>query len=106
MGVLSVWHPDIEDFIVAKQTEGRLSKFNISVGITEGFMEALEADGMWELRFPDTSHPKYKELWNGDIYDWENKGLPIIVYKKVKAKDLWEKIMTSTYNRMILEYYF
>jgi len=44
MGVLNIWHPDIIDFIKAKQTPGRLTKFNLSVGITPGFMEAVEAN--------------------------------------------------------------
>jgi ribonucleoside-diphosphate reductase alpha chain len=40
MLIVEVWHPDVKDFIVAKQTPGRLTKFNVSVGITPGFMEA------------------------------------------------------------------
>jgi ribonucleotide reductase alpha subunit len=99
MGILACWHPEIEDFIVAKQTEGRLTKFNISVGIGPGFMEAVENNLDWDLIFPDTSVPEYKELWFGDIEDWKSKGLPIKIYKTVKARDLWDSIMKSTYNR-------
>jgi ribonucleotide reductase alpha subunit len=40
------WHPDIEEFIVAKQTQGRLTKFNLSIGITSGFMEAVQNNKM------------------------------------------------------------
>lgn len=99
MACLSCHHPEIEDFIVAKQTPGRLTKFNMSVGITPGFMEAVEADGDWDLIFPDTTHPQYKTIWGGDIEDWKARGLPIIVHKTIKARDLWDKIMKSTYNR-------
>jgi ribonucleoside-diphosphate reductase alpha chain len=99
MGVLSCWHPEIEDFINAKQVEGRLSKFNISVGIAKGFMEAVQNDLLWNLKFPDTEHPEYKAKWNGVIEEWEDAQLPVIVYKTVKARELWEKIMQSTYAR-------
>lgn len=99
MGILCCTHPEIEDFIIAKQTEGRFSKFNISVGITQGFMEAVEQDLDWDLIFPDTSIPEYKQVWGGDIENWKSRGLPIIVHKTIKAKDLWDKIMKSTYNR-------
>ena len=99
MACLSCHHPEIEDFIVAKQTPGRLTKFNMSVGITPGFMEAVEADGDWDLIFPDTTHPQYKTIWGGDIEDWKARGLPIVVHKTIKARDLWDKIMKSTYNR-------
>lgn len=99
MLVLNVWHPEIEDFITAKLTPERLTKFNLSAGITNGFMEALLNDEDWDLKFPDTEFEKYDEEWFGDIEDWEEKGYPVIVYKTVKAKDLWELIMQSTYNR-------
>jgi len=99
MAVLSVWHPEIEDFIVAKQTPGRLTKFNMSVGITDGFMDAVEKDKTWELVFPDTEHPKYEKEWNGDIDEWKSKDYPIIVHKTIKAKELWETISYATYTR-------
>lgn len=99
MLVLNVWHPDIEEFIVAKQTSGRLSKFNMSVGITPGFMDAVKTNSSWELVYPDTTVDEYKTVWTGDLESWKASNLPVIVYKTVKAKELWEQIMTSTYNR-------
>jgi ribonucleotide reductase alpha subunit len=99
MLILEIWHPDIKDFIVAKQTPGRLTKFNVSVGVTDAFMEALYADSTWDLKYPDTSIPQYKEEWFGDISDWEAKGYPVFVYETVKASELWELITKSTYNR-------
>lgn len=99
MGVLSVWHPEIEDFITAKQTPGKLTKFNISVGITEGFMEAVKNDDYWELIFPDTESPHYNKEWNGDIEEWINKGYMYTVYDKIKARKLWDKILYATYTR-------
>jgi len=99
MLVLDIWHPDIEDFITCKQTKGRLTKFNMSVGITEGFMTTLLEDGMWDLKFPNTEHEKYKTEWFGDIKEWEDKGYPVVVHKQIKAQEIWNLIMESTYNR-------
>lgn len=99
MLVLDVWHPDIEDFITAKQTSGRLTKFNMSVGITSGFMEALQNNKDWNLEFPDTTTSEYKSAWLGDMDEWKAAGYKTIVYKTVKAKTLWDLIMKSTYNR-------
>jgi ribonucleotide reductase alpha subunit len=69
------------------------------VGITEGFMEALVNDKDWELVFPDTEHPKYKTEWQGNIEEWKQKDLPVVVHEKCKAKEIWDLIMQSTYNR-------
>lgn len=99
MGILEIWHPEIEEFIDAKLVEGRLDKFNISIGITEGFMEAVTKNKKWILKFPDTEAPEYKTEWGGSISDWEAKGLPVIVVRKVNARDLWDKIMKATYTR-------
>lgn len=99
MLVLNVWHPDIKEFITAKQTPGVLTKFNMSVGITEGFMDAVLNDSMWDLKYPDTKHSKYKEEWFGFIEEWEEKGYPVIVHETIKARDVWNLIMESTYNR-------
>jgi ribonucleoside-diphosphate reductase alpha chain len=75
MGVLPIWHPDIEEFVRAKQESGMLTKFNISVCVDDKFMEAVR---------------------NNEFYDLHFEGK---VYKKVKAKKLYDLIMESTYNR-------
>ena len=115
MGELNIWHPDIEEFIFAKLTPGRLTKFNISVNCTNKFMdlilkiESLKESGAsqeeidevdkWDLIFPDTTHKEFKSKWYGSIENWQKKGYPVIVYKTVKATELFEKIVTSTYTR-------
>jgi ribonucleoside-diphosphate reductase alpha chain len=99
MGILSVWHPDIEEFIDAKLQPNRLTKFNVSVGITQGFMEAVRNNEKWDLKFPDTYHKNYDKEWMGDIEAWEAKDLPVVIYKTVKARDLWDRLTYATYTR-------
>jgi len=74
MGVLRVDHPDIEEFIHVKQREGKLAGFNISIGITNEFMRAVE-----------TGMP-FRLVWGGDVFS------------EIDASALWEKIMRSTWE--------
>ncbi|MEL6883643.1 MAG: adenosylcobalamin-dependent ribonucleoside-diphosphate reductase [Pseudomonadota bacterium] len=74
MATMRCDHPDIEDFITAKSDAARLRMFNVSVLVTDAFMEAVKADGPWELKFDGK------------------------VYHTVEARDLWNKIMQSTYD--------
>jgi ribonucleoside-diphosphate reductase alpha chain len=91
MGVLRCDHPDIEDFIHAKDA-GDLTNFNISVGVTDPFMQAVEADGDIELTHRATPSADIKA---GGAYQ---RGDGQWVYRKVRARDLWEQIMRSTYD--------
>jgi len=75
LSALSISHPDIEEYIRAKQSSGKLTKFNMSVLVDDEFMEAIEYDKFYNLRF------------NGKIY------------KVVKARELYDLIMESTYNK-------
>jgi len=74
MGVLHVWHPDIEEFIAAKTKPGNLENFNVSIAVTDEFMECVKNDTSFDLRFGG------------------------IVYKTVQARALWEKIMRATWD--------
>ncbi|MDV4168378.1 adenosylcobalamin-dependent ribonucleoside-diphosphate reductase [Rhodovulum sp. FJ3] len=74
MATMRCDHPDIEQFITAKQDPARLRNFNLSVLVTDPFMEAVKADQSWELKFGDK------------------------VYHTVQARDLWNKIMRATYD--------
>lgn len=96
MWMLSAWHPEIFEFIRAKQTPGRFTKANMSVAITEGFMDCLKNDEDWSLVFPHTDHPKYSDEWDGVISHWKH---PVKTYKTVKARTLWDEIMQATYTR-------
>jgi len=91
MGVLRCDHPDIEEFIHAKDA-GDLTNFNISVGVTDPFMQAVEADGDIELSHRATPSADIKAA---GAYQ---RGDGSWVYRKVRARDLWEQIMRSTYD--------
>lgn len=102
MVTMSCWHPDIEEFITAKQTPGRLTKFNMSVLITDEFMDAVKNNKPWTLEFPDydTHSDEYKKNWDGNIKKWKALGystLPTKTYDN--ANQLWDIIMNSTYTR-------
>jgi len=100
MVTMSIWHPDVEEFITVKETAGKLSKFNMSVLINDRFMEAVEKDTDWRLVYPDyKKYPEeYKLYWDGNLDKWE-EDYEVVVYKKVKARYLWELITHRTYVR-------
>ncbi len=97
MAVLRVDHPDVEEFITCKIDENAITNFNISVGITDGFMQAVIDDEDWELRFPDITSPVYKGF-NGTIDQAEAAGLPIKTHKVVRARELFENIVQHAHH--------
>jgi ribonucleoside-diphosphate reductase alpha chain len=97
MAVLRVDHPDIEDFITCKTDENAITNFNISVGITDAFMEAVMRDEPWDLRFPDVTSKEYHGF-NGTLEEAENAGVPIKVYKTLPARELFNKIVAQAHH--------
>ncbi|MCB0738844.1 MAG: ribonucleoside-diphosphate reductase, adenosylcobalamin-dependent, partial [Bacteroidetes bacterium] len=98
----SLFHPDIEEFITAKQTPNRLTKFNMSVLVDDNFMTAVQDSLPWHLEFPDYElvPSEYKKYWDGNLTSWKSRGLPVKKYKTYEnAGELWDLIMKSTYNR-------
>jgi ribonucleoside-diphosphate reductase alpha chain len=117
MATFDISHPDITDFIKAKREDGRLRQFNLSCLITKDFMEAVKSDQDWKLAFPVTEKEATSE--NLDLNDseavvwrdWPIEGKYITqskgknagkvackVYSIIKAKRLWDVIMSSTYD--------
>lgn len=97
MAVLRVDHPDIEEFITCKTNENHITNFNISVGITDAFMRAVEDDVEWNLRFPDLSDPRAKNF-KGTFEQAEALGIPFRIYKTVRARDLFEMIVKQAHH--------
>lgn len=113
MGTFDVGHPDVMEFIRAKREAGRLRQFNLSLLITREFMEAVQNDTDWKLAFPVTESEAETEkldlkdpeqiIWREwpikDKYLTRKDGLVACkVYKTIKARRLWDMIMTSTYD--------
>jgi len=102
MVTMSCWHPDIEEYITSKQTPGRLTKFNMSVLITDDLMNAVKNNEPWNLEFPDYDKhvSEYKKEWDGNINKWKALGYDTVIYKTYEnANELWDVIMTSTYTK-------
>ncbi|MCO7223641.1 adenosylcobalamin-dependent ribonucleoside-diphosphate reductase [Pleionea sp. CnH1-48] len=113
MATFDVGHPDVMDFIKAKREDGRLRQFNLSLLITDEFMEAVKNNAEWKLAFPlsekeakaDGVNVKDSEqvVWRdwpvskGYITDKEGR-VACRVHKTVKANNLWNLIMSSTYD--------
>ena len=92
MGVLRIDHPDVQEFITAKRTQGRWNNFNVSIGVSEAFMQALDADQTWDLvhrakpgapMIAQGAHQRPDGLW---------------AYKTLPARELWDTVMRSTYD--------
>lgn len=113
MATFDIGHPDVIDFIKAKRENGRLRQFNLSTLITKEFMEAVKADAEWKLAFPMTKAefdeaqayqaPEIEVIYRywpvTDRYVTNEKGhVACRVYRTIKAKRLWDIIMTSTYD--------
>ncbi len=92
MGVLRIDHPDVHDFITAKRTPGRWNNFNVSVGVSDAFMEAVAGDKSWEL--VHKSRPGSKAMDKGAYQ--RSDGL--WVYQSLPARELWDTIMRSAYD--------
>src|SRR5881227_2954308 len=113
MGTFDVGHPDVMEFIRAKRENGRLRQFNLSLLITDEFMQAVREDREWKLAFTisrkeyenerpdlsDTSKFVWREWEIHDSYVVNDDGLVACkVYKKLPARRVWDVIMTSTYD--------
>jgi len=111
MATFDVSHPDVFDFVRAKREDGRLRQFNLSLLITEEFIEAVRNDGNWDLTFPVSAKEIEGGLdLNGDNIVWKpfpttenyhsnDEGLVACrIYETVRAQKLWNAIMSSTYD--------
>jgi len=111
MATFDVSHPDVFDFVRAKREDGRLRQFNLSLLITEEFINAVQDNRNWDLTFPITA----KEVENGlnlndekivwksfptsEGYIRNEQGLVACkIYETIRAQKLWNAIMSSTYD--------
>ncbi|MEN9888789.1 MAG: hypothetical protein RL559_826, partial [Pseudomonadota bacterium] len=92
MGVLRIDHPDVLEFITAKRTPGRWNNFNVSVGVTDAFIEAVQQDRDWEL--VHTAEPGAEQKQQGARQRADGQW----VYRSLPAQALWDTIMKSAYD--------
>jgi ribonucleoside-diphosphate reductase alpha chain len=113
MGTFDVGHPDVLEFIRAKRENGRLRQFNLSLLITDEFMQAVKSDGEWRLAFPlarneyeaerpdlsDAAKFVWREWPDARGYVANEEGLVACkIYKTLPARRVWDLIMSSTYD--------
>jgi len=98
MLMLHDWHPDIEEFITVKQDLNKINGANLSVCVSDAFMEAVKKDANWDLIYPNLDDPKYDKKWTGDMDEWKKVGGKIEVKKTVKAKTLWDLICQAAWQ--------
>ena len=92
------WHPDVEEFITVKQDLTKINGANLSVCVSDDFMEAVKKDADWDLLYPDLDDPNYDKKWDGDIHGWKAAGGKVKVYKTVKASYLWNLICEAAWR--------
>jgi len=92
------WHPDIEEFITVKQDLQKINGANLSVCVSDAFMEAVKTDADWDLCFPDKDDPEYDTKWDGYLPNWKKLGKKVIVYKTVKAREIWDLIAKAAWR--------
>ena len=111
MGTFEIAHPDVKDFIRAKREDGRLRQFNLSLLITDGFMDAVAKDADWPMVFPvnakeqheinldDESEVIWRDWPTHKNYVSRDDGLVACkIYGHIRARHLWDMIMVSTYD--------
>lgn len=111
MGTFDISHPDAKEFIRAKREDGRLRQFNLSLLITDGFMDAVADDADWPLVFPvhvkekdevnleDAAQVVWREWPTAQNYIAREDGLVACkIYGHIRARHLWDMIMVSTYD--------
>ncbi len=110
MATFDISHPDVLDFIRAKREAGRLRQFNLSLLITDEFIKAVKGDLDWKLVFPIDKQENALDLNNPEQVVWREwpikKGYKVNdeglvackVYKTIRARRLWDTIMSSTYD--------
>ena len=97
MATLRCDHPDIEEFVIAKQQSGQLRRFNLSIQITDAFIAAVRSGAEWPLVFPAAAF-----ACNGEtiLREWpgEQRPVPCRIVRRIRARQLWERILRATYD--------
>lgn len=91
------WHPDIEEFITVKRDLLRITGANLSICISDKFMDAVKKNKNWQLVFPDLTDKEYDEKWDGYLDNWLKLGKKVKKYKTVSARKIWDLICEAAW---------
>ncbi len=98
MLMLHDWHPDVIEFIHVKEDLTKIPGANLSICVSDKFMDAVKQDAQWITKFPDITDPDYDSVWDGDIEKWESLGKKVIEYGTYSAKDIWDQICNAAWR--------
>lgn len=97
MFMLDVWHPDVMEFINAKRDLKRITNANVSVAVSDDFMDAVREDRDWVFEFPSTADPQYNESWDGDLAGWKARGGLVESRGSLPARQVWRALAEAAW---------
>jgi ribonucleoside-diphosphate reductase alpha chain len=99
MLMINDWHPDVIEFIEAKQEDGQFENANMSVCVSDDFMDALRHGEQWNLMFPDTTDSDYDTHWDGNLERWRDElGKKVFIYDTIDPKEIWDRIIKAAHG--------
>lgn len=96
--LLNDWHPSLRECIAAKSDDNTLQYVNVSLALSDAFMQAVADDAPWKMYFPDTRHKDYNDLWEGDLHKWVASGLPVLEYERAPARTIWDEFIEANHQ--------
>lgn len=97
MFMLDDWHPDLLEFIDAKRNYSLITNANVSVSVSDGFMERVKSGGDWVFEFPDTHDDKYNTHWDGDLAGWKARGGKVVTHGTYPAREVWRRLSEAAW---------
>lgn len=97
MFMLEDWHPDLLEFINAKRNLGVITNANVSIAVSDDFMESVREGKDWVFEFPDTTDSRYNFEWDGDLEGWKDRGGDTLTYGSAPAREVWRAISEAAH---------
>lgn len=97
MFMIDDWHPDLMEFINAKRDLTKITNANVSVSVSDEFMECLRTGGDWVFEFPDTTDDRYDTDWDGDLAGWKGRGGKVVAHGSLPAREVWRGLAEAAW---------
>lgn len=97
MFMIDDWHPDLMEFINAKRDLTKITNANVSVAVSDEFMERLREGGDWVFEFPDTTDDRYNADWDGDLAGWKKRGGKVVAHGSLPAREVWRGLAEAAW---------